>query len=115
MSWLISAAFKPLFNYISGLIFALQFFSFFAFCFYCLNEFFVITKGRSFVQELKKKMFKLLLEKGFIKLVENTSNNEPLTKVNNTIQIANFNLYNLEYLEKAQRTSSQSNFTEKFI
>lgn len=67
---LISYAFQPLFAFISGVIFALQFFSFLAFCIYCLNEVFVLRKGRSLVQEFKKDLFKFLLKRGIIKFAD---------------------------------------------
>jgi hypothetical protein len=100
---LVSYAFKPLFNYISGLIFALQFFSFLAFCIYCFNEFFVLIKRRSFLQEFKKDLFKLLLKRGIITFADEKEN-EPITNVKAAkVYKKYFNIFILENFKQVKR------------
>jgi len=58
-----------IFNFIAGLIFALQFLSFLAFCVYLGNETCQMLKGKSMAEWMKTKVFVLLIKYGIIVIV----------------------------------------------
>ena len=62
-------AFRVVYNFLSGLIFALQFFSFFTFCIYCTNEVMFLRNGTSLLKLLGRFVFKLCVDYGIIQIV----------------------------------------------
>lgn len=63
----LSVLFSPIFNLLSGLLFALQFFSFLAFCAYCLNEIFHFTKGGRLIKRFSEALVGVLINFGIVK------------------------------------------------
>lgn len=70
VDFLSSVVISALFNFISGLIFALQFLSFVVFCVYLANEISLLIKGKNAAEWMKTTLFALLVKYGIFVIVQ---------------------------------------------